>query len=204
MNTTEDTLKIGLFGTCGGSTWRDAFIKKYETNKIGFFNPVVEDWDPSCAEVEAWNLAHDEILIFPITKETYAAGSLSESGFSIMQGMKFSDRRDVIIMIEQELIPGLMPSDTEKILMKDMEARGIEKLEPADKMIYRMVKKKADRAKDSLRSRALVNQHLKMLQLDTVFVVDTLQEALDVSMACYRARVSMNKWKKEFNPQNRG
>ena len=199
----QNTLTIGLFGTCGSSAWRESFIKYYSENSIQFFDPIVEDWDPSCAAIESWHLAHDEILIFPITKETYGQGSLSESGFSIIQAMKFCDRRDIIIMIEQELDPKLMPSDVEKALLNDLESKGISNLINLDILHYRMMKEKADRAKDSLRSRALVKEHLSLLRLDTVFVVDTLQEALNVSLKCYAARNILKNIRNIFNPQNK-
>lgn len=96
-------LSIGLFGTCGSSTWREPFIRAYNRRKITFFNPQVEDWDPSMAEVEAWHLAHDRVILFPITSETYATGSLSEVGFSVLQSIRLDDRRDFVVMIEQHL-----------------------------------------------------------------------------------------------------
>jgi hypothetical protein len=94
---------IGLFGTCGGSKWRDPFIDKYEKRLYNFFNPQVENWSPEMAEEEARHLADDEIILFPITNETYATGSLAEVGFSILQAIRLDDRRDFVIMIAMEL-----------------------------------------------------------------------------------------------------
>jgi len=96
-------LTIGLFGTCGGSKWRDPFMAHYEELGISYFNPQVEDWNPECAEEEARHLAEDVIILFPITSETYATGSLSEVGFSILNAIRLDDRRDFVIMIEMEL-----------------------------------------------------------------------------------------------------
>jgi len=45
-------LCVGLFGTCGGSTWRNKFIERYNNEDIMFFNPQVEEWDPSMAAIE--------------------------------------------------------------------------------------------------------------------------------------------------------
>ena len=78
---------IGLFGTCGTSTFRkDLFIPKYESiglkDGVDFFNPQVKNWSPNCAVLEAQHLAEDSIILFPITHETYGLGSLSEIGFS--------------------------------------------------------------------------------------------------------------------------
>jgi hypothetical protein len=155
---------IGLFGTCGKSTWREKFIKKYEELGIVYFNPQVPDWNPALAVVEAENLATDQILLFPITNETYATGSLAESGFSILNAIKLDDRRDLIIMISPELEKELMDKNPEL-------------------------------AKESLRARALVIQHLKKQNLSNLFVVDTLEEMLDVSITLWESHQIRNKIK---------
>ena len=157
-------LCVGLFGTCGGSTWRDPFMDKYDELGIEYFNPKVEDWDPSMAEVEADHLATDQIILFPITSETYASGSLSEIGFSVMSAMKLDDRRDIVVLIDQELDDSLM----------------------AD----------AVPAKESLRARALVKQHLLAQNLPNVYLVDTLEDMLDVSLALYEAAKHTDKLQK--------
>lgn len=100
---------IGLFGTCGRSTWRDSFIKEYERLGIQYFNPQKDDWKPEDAQIEAKHLANDEILLFPVTNETFAFGSLAETGFSILQAIKFNKRRELIVMI----VPNVIASDTE-------------------------------------------------------------------------------------------
>ena len=63
---------IGLFGTCGNSTWRqDTFIPRYlelgMKDGVDFFNPQVDDWDDVMAQNEADHLATDGIIIFPVT-----------------------------------------------------------------------------------------------------------------------------------------
>jgi len=94
---------VGLFGTCGDSKWRDGFIEKYKQLNIDFFNPKVDDWQPERAVDEARHLAEDEVILFPVTSETYGLGSLAEVGFSILQAIRLDDRRDFIIMIEMSL-----------------------------------------------------------------------------------------------------
>lgn len=96
-------LTIGLFGTCGGSKWRDPFMEKYQAESIPFFNPQVDDWKPEDAIKEAEHLADDEVILFPITSETYATGSLSEVGFSILQAIRLDDRRDFVVMVDLRL-----------------------------------------------------------------------------------------------------
>ena len=73
---------VGLFGTCGGSKWRDPVMKELAKKHIKYFNPVVENWTPECAKVEADNLAHDKALLFVVTNETEAYGSLAETGWA--------------------------------------------------------------------------------------------------------------------------
>jgi hypothetical protein len=137
----------------------------------GFFNPQVDDWKPELAVVEAGHLAEDCVVCVPITKETYSLGSLAETGFSLMQAMKLDDRRDFVVLIEQEL---------DEELMVD-----------------------AALSKESLRSRALVLQHLKKLRLANVYVVDTLEEMLDVALKCYEAHKLLDDARKQFNPHLR-
>ena len=149
-----DTLYIGLFGTCGKSSWRSRFIERYNQEGIQFFNPQVDDWKPEDATIEAEHLANDQVVLFPITGETYGTGSLAETGFSVLNAIRLEDRRDFVIMIEQELDDSL----------EDAVAR-----------------------KESLRARALVKAHLKKLRLSNLYVVNTLEEMLEVSVTLYRA-----------------
>ncbi|MDD3301839.1 MAG: hypothetical protein PHR57_03670 [Patescibacteria group bacterium] len=162
-------LTIGMFGTCGGSTWRDSFIQKYEQCGVKFFNPQVDDWTPECAIEEARHLAEDKIILFPITSETYGSGSLSEVGFSILNAIKLDDRRDFVIMIQMDL--------DEKL--SDPIAR-----------------------KESLRARALVSEHLKKLRLDNLYVVNNLEEMLEVSLELYKAAEIVAPFQK-FNPHKK-
>jgi hypothetical protein len=96
-------LCVGLFGTCGQSRWRDPFTAHYQELEIPFFNPQVDDWEPELANLEAHHLANDDIVLFPITGETYGTGSLAECGFSILNAIKLESQRDFVIMIEAEL-----------------------------------------------------------------------------------------------------
>ncbi len=146
---------IGLFGTCGNSTWRNEFIIEYKKINILYYNPQVENWTPEDAKIEAEHLANDEIILFPITSETYAFGSLSEVGFSILQAIKLDDRREFVILIDDFLDESLQENKVA--------------------------------AKDSLRSRALVKQHLKKLRLSNLYLVDSMEEMLKTSIELYSA-----------------
>lgn len=160
---------VGLFGTCGGSKWRVPFIERYQAEGIPFFNPQVDDWKPENAVEEARHLAEDQIILFPITNETYAGGLLAETGFSILQAVRLDDRREFVIMVSRDLVEEL----------NDQTAR-----------------------KESLRARALVNEHLRKLRLPNVYLVDSLAEMLEVSVRLYPTAV-LREELSVFNPHNR-
>ncbi len=162
-------ITIGLFGTCGGSKWRDPFMSEYKRLGINYFNPQIENWHESCADIEAQHLADDQIILFPVTSETYAAGSLAEVGFSILNAISLDDRRYFVILIVMELDSRL------------------------DNEVAR---------KESLRSRALVKQHLKKLRLSNLYLVDSLEEMLAISLKLHEA-VSLTEPLKRYNPHNR-
>jgi len=150
----HDNVCIGLFGTCGSSNWRDSFIENYKMMGVNYFNPNKADWKPEDAEIEAEHLATDQVILFPITSETYATGSLAEVGFSILNAIKLDDRRSFVVMIEQHLDPSL------------------------DNPVA---------AKESLRARALVKQHLKKLRLSNLYVVENLSQMFDVALQLHQA-----------------
>ena len=160
-----------MFGTCGDSTWRNSFINTYEANNINYYNPVVPNWTPDCAEKEAEHLADDAIILFPILDETYAFGSLSEVGFSALQALKLDDRRDLIVLIEKHLTEELMKDEVQ--------------------------------AKESLKLRALVYQHLKKLRFPNVYLVDNLDEMHDLSITLYETHEKIRPFQKKFNPHLR-
>lgn len=179
-------LCIGLFGTCGGSQWRERlFIPAYEKAGIEYYNPQVEDWDPSLAEVEAEHLANDAIILFPVTSETYAFGSLAETGFSMLNAIDLDDRREFVIYIAQE-IDAVDPKGS--------------RLD--DRLNDDGSRNPSSKAKDSLRTRALVKQHLRKLRLPNVYVVDSLEEMLEVSMKLWES-VRIRYPLRELNPHRK-
>ena len=85
MNTNLNNI-IGLFGTCGDSTWRNEIsIPAIEAAGIESFNPVVENWTEDCMEIEAGHAATDKVIMLVITGETSAIGSMAESGWIALQ-----------------------------------------------------------------------------------------------------------------------
>jgi hypothetical protein len=158
---------IGLFGTCGGSRWREQFMDAYREVGIEFFNPQVDDWKPEDAIIEAEHLAEDMIILFPITGETTGLGSLSELGFSILNCLKPDDRRDIVVYISDTLEPSVIDSIT-----------------PQHK-------------KDSIRARALAKEHLKKLKINNLYIVDSFEEMFEVSVILWNSammRVSLQRF----------
>jgi hypothetical protein len=150
---------VGLFGTCGNSTWRQAFMELFEKYNIDYFNPQVDDWNDKFAVIEAKHLVKDDIVIFPVTKDTYGTGSLAETGFSIMQVLKSmetlsSKHRKVILMID--------PSLDEKLKI--------------DNPLL---------AKESIRARALVLAHLDEVRNPNVYAVTNIQDMLTLCVELY-------------------
>jgi hypothetical protein len=146
---------IGLFGTCGDSEWRRPFMVHYNGYGIDYFNPKVKDWKPELAAVEAEHLRTDEIILFPVTDETYGSGSLAEVGFSILQAVTdLNEGRFVIVMISPE------PCEALK----------------ADAVAF----------KESVRARTLVKAHLAANPHPNVYIVDTFEQMLALSVGLYR------------------
>lgn len=121
-------MTIGLFGTCGNSTWRNQFIEKYEEAEIEYYNPQKEDWNPTDAKIEAEHLANDEIILFPVLAETAGLGSLGEVGFSILQAIKLDKYRSVIVMIEGDCIVEDKSIRKESIRMRALITAHLKKL----------------------------------------------------------------------------
>jgi hypothetical protein len=140
-------LCIGLFGTCAGSKWReDHFIPGYDKLGIKWYNPQVDDWNPAMAEEEAEHLAEDAIVLFPVTSESYAFGSLAETGFSMLNAIGLDDRREFVIYIAQTI---------DEVGPKGEKLNDLHNEDGSEN--------KASQAKASLRTRALVKEHLKKL-----------------------------------------
>ena len=145
-------MTIGLFGTCGNSLWRNSFMEVYDNKGINYFNPVKDDWKVEDAKIEAEHLANDDIILFPVTDETLGLGSLGEVGFSILQAIKLDSNRDVVVMIDDVL------NDVSKTLYD--QSLVIE----------------------SIKMRALIKAHLNKLNYPNVYLVDTLNDMLMVSL----------------------
>lgn len=175
QQTDDPLLCVGMFGVCATTTFRQTkFIPKFEEEQINWYNPQLGEgeWNRATSPIEeAKHLAADQIILFPITRDSYALGSLSESGFGIIQSISLNDRRHVVILIDKELDERLI-SENEQL------------------------------ANESLKCRALVYQHLRKLRLPNVYMVDTLDEMLDVAVLTYRTAEALAPLS-EWNPHKR-
>ena len=164
MTTSFNPACVGLFGTCGTTTWRREFIDAYDNLAIAYYNPQVDEWKPELAQLEARHLVEDDIVLFPVTAQTYGTGSLAETGFSILQVLHSvqhaQSHRKVIVYID----PGL---DAELVAQNPVAA------------------------KESTRARALVAAHLGQIQDPNVYVVDSMQAMLALSIKLYPAVAAM-------------
>jgi hypothetical protein len=107
---------VGLFGTCGQSTWRKDFIEMFNEHNISFFNPQlgegewVADRADEFVQNENYHLKNDDIILFPVTSETTGQGSLAEIGFSVadtlrqIKGEAHLKERYLIVFIDPDCV----------------------------------------------------------------------------------------------------
>jgi hypothetical protein len=155
-------MTIGLFGTCGNSTWRYRFMEIYDHYGINYFNPQVDDWKPENAQIEAEHLANDEIILFPVTDETLGLGSLGEVGFSILQAIKLDSNRDIVVMIDNNI------NEESKLQFDESMVR------------------------ESIKMRALIKAHLNKLKYPNVYMVENLENMLMLSLKLHEIHVMKN------------
>lgn len=67
--------KVFLGGTCNGSDWRDIIIPKLD---IGFFNPVVRDWNEAAKQNELFQREVCDYVLYVITPEMAGVYSIAE------------------------------------------------------------------------------------------------------------------------------
>ena len=103
----NNTIKtVGLFGTCGGSRWRQNFIWHLGLQGVEYFDPQVEDWTPELASVEAEHLASDAIVVMVVTSETTAAASLVEAGLMVARAI-LEPEKSFVLYVAPEAFPEL-------------------------------------------------------------------------------------------------
>lgn len=113
---------VGLFGTCGTSTWRDGIIEYLKFYGIPYFNPLRADWKHEYIAEENKHLNEDDIVIFVVTNETTGFGSLGEIGFSFLNAKKTN--QILIVMIDKDCID---PKADAKALKESVNTRALVK-----------------------------------------------------------------------------
>lgn len=97
---------LGLFGTCGtpADPWReDYFLPWLTRTRLPYFNPVVSgDWTPAHAKIEADHLAHDGVIVFPVSTMTNGFGSLAEIPFAIIWALLKGQKLSVFIEMPKD------------------------------------------------------------------------------------------------------
>ena len=68
-------MKVFLGGTCNNSQWRNELIPLL---KIGYFNPVVEDWTPECMTKELKQRQQCDFCLYVITPKMTGVYSIAE------------------------------------------------------------------------------------------------------------------------------
>ncbi len=170
MSAFEEQPCVGLFGTCGDSTFRqELFIPAYDKHGVDYFNPQVDDWNPELADIESDHLAFDVVQCWPVLGSTYGTGSLAEQGYSIASSMRAPSPlpKFIIPMIAMELDDSLT----------DEVAR-----------------------KESLRARKLASTHMENSESPFIYRVESLGEMLEVSMALYGAAKALVEASRSHNP----
>lgn len=113
-------------------------------------------------------MINDDVILFPITSETFGTGSLAETGFSILSAIKSNNKRFVIIFIDDNVNPLLQ--------LENPTA-----------------------SKESKNSRAIIKSHLSKIDYDNVFIVDSLNRMLELSIKLYKISESLIEIKKEYS-----
>ena len=102
--------RLGLFGTCGtpADPWRNNYFLPWLSQKrLPYFNPVISNggWTPAHAEIEADHLAHDGVIVFPVSTMTNGYGSLAEIPFAIIWALLKGQKLSVFIEMPKEKDP---------------------------------------------------------------------------------------------------
>jgi len=170
MNIVEQQPVVGLFGTCGNSTWRqELFIPAYEELGIPYFNPQMPEWNPELIKVETDHAAYDTVQCWPVLGSTYGCGSLAEQGYSIASSLRARSPlpKYVIAMIEPDLNDDLTDPETRS---------------------------------ESLRARKLGIGHMALSESPSFAIVGSLEEMLDVSITAYKAMREIVAVTRRHNP----
>lgn len=167
MEGNKESVTIGLFGTCDNVPWRNPFMSEYDKRGYKYFNPMIDNWGemmelhragkgPNPADVENTHLWNDEVILFPVLKDSLGMGSLAELGFSVSTVVRniLNGRNQLMCFLIDDIC-------TDE-------------------------RKNAEQRKDSARTRALVKTKLlKFVAYPNIVLVNTIEEMLKVSLDLY-------------------
>ena len=71
-------MKIFLGGTCNDSKWREKLIPILELHGIGYFNPVVDDWNEEAYKRELYERKNCDYVLYTITPKMTGVYSIAE------------------------------------------------------------------------------------------------------------------------------
>lgn len=130
---------VGLFGTVGDSDWRDSVIKRLEAEGVAYFNPVVADWTPEMAEIEAHHLATDRVLLLVITGDTQSFGSLAETGWAALSAEQHGQ---VVFLVVQDYgsEPNSDANRARKLVQSHAKEAGVPVYEDIDTAVDEVIK----------------------------------------------------------------
>ncbi len=144
-------ITVGLFGTCGDSTWRNAYITRFKSVGVPYFNPQFfnREYTKEDAQNEAEHLAFDRVILFPVLAITDGIVSLAEIGQAEAEIMH-SWNRHLIIYIEPKVNDSFFDI-------------------------------KPELAKKSNQMRMLIREHLSHLKHPRIHVVESEEEMWEVT-----------------------
>jgi hypothetical protein len=166
---TKNKSVVGLFGTCDNIAWRDIFIEQFKALTINYFNPMVDDWDPSFVDIENHHFQHDSIILFPVLGESLGLGSLGEIGFSInnvITNINNGHNQKLVVLIDDECTDASKPKE-----QRDL----------------------------SNKTRVLVKSKLLLISHPNIFVIDTLDQMLDMVIKLYNNDVEYTSIREQYN-----
>lgn len=152
-------LNIGLFGIRGSSNWRDSFIKRYEELGISFFDTHEMELQPKREpELAAVDAQH-------LAEDEIILFPVTndECANGLLAEGGFSILNAIKLNDRRSFVVMIQMNDISRWPTDPVENR------------------------KSLCARALVLEHLRKLRLSNLYVVETFEEMLEVSIILYRA-----------------
>jgi hypothetical protein len=168
---------VGLFGTCGGSMWREIYKKALSERGIECYDPQVmpethgREWQPSDMELEREHLQNDIVLMFKVTGETTSSTSLLEIITMVHEPKQF-----IVILIEN-------------LLADAKDFANDEKLQQFAQSIEQILRKKGFKfgnpIDDATRSRGWIRKMIRQHHSPLIHLVSSDEEAIQRIESCW-------------------